>query len=100
MSAPLVAAMKAARLSLERERKARAACSPAALQAHFAAVMGNALPEHLSESVDWSLGDDIEADTNLQKATATLRRKILKRDRSAIDEIDPLFTGFESHVRW
>ena len=81
MSAPLVAAMQAARLSLERERKARATCSPAALQAHFAAVMGNALPEHLSESVDWSLGDDIEADTNLQKAT--LRRKILKRDRSA-----------------
>ena len=38
MSAPLVAVMQAARLSLERERKARAACSPAALQAHFAAV--------------------------------------------------------------
>ena len=37
MSAPLVAAMQAARLSLERERKARATCSPAALQAHFAA---------------------------------------------------------------
>ena len=100
MSAPLVAAMQAAHLSLERERKARATCSPAALQAHFAAVMGNALPEHLRESVDWSLGDDIQADTNLQKATATLRRKILRRDRSAIDELDPLFTGFESHVRW
>jgi len=99
MPAPLVAAMQAARLSLGRERKARATCSPAALQAHFAAVMVNDLPEHLTESVDWSLGDDLKDDANLQKATANLRRKILKRDRPAIEDMDPASALHVAHLR-
>ena len=96
----LLAALAHARSTLAGERKARATCSPAALQAHFAAVMGNALREHLIESGSWSVQTDVQDDPNLQKAVATLRRKILKRDRSAVEDLEHLFTGLESHVRW
>ena len=66
--AMLKAAATKTRACLNRKRTARTQGAAAASQAHFAAVMGNAIDSALQESEDYRVYDCLTSDRDLQSA--------------------------------
>ena len=72
----LKAAATKTRACLHRERTARTQGAAAAGQAHFAAVMGNAIDSALQESEDYRVCDCLASDLDLQSALDQARQVV------------------------
>ena len=72
----LTAAASKTRACLQRERTARTQGAAAAGQAHFAAVMGNAIDSVLQESEDCRVYDCLTSDRDLQSALDQVRQVV------------------------
>ena len=72
----LTAAATKTRACLQRERTARTQGAAAAGQAHFAAVMGNAINSALQESEDYRVYDCLTSDRDLQSALDQVRQVV------------------------
>ena len=75
-NAMLKTAATKTRSCLIRERTARTQGAAAASQAHFAAVMGNAIDSVLQESEDYRVYDSLTSDRDLQSALDQVRRVV------------------------
>ena len=72
----LKAAATKTRACMHRERTARTQGAAAAGQAHFAAVMGNAIDSVLQESEDYRVYDCLTSDRDLQSALDQVRQVV------------------------
>ena len=102
----LTAAATKTRACLQRERTARTQGAAAAGQAHFAAVMGNAIDSVLQESEDYRVYDCLTSDRDLQSALEQVRQVVPgphvspvlhMRMTQAMSNLSEVFAG---HVRW
>ena len=87
-------------------RTARTQGAAAACQAHFAAVMGNAIDSVLQESEDYRVYDCLTSDRDLQSALEQVRQVVPgphvspvlhMRMTQAMSNLSEVFAG---HVRW
>ena len=102
----LTAAATKTRACLHRERTARTQGAAAAGQAHFAAVMGNAIDSVLQESEDYRVYDCLTSDRDLQSALDQVRQVVPgphvspvlhMRMTQAMSNLSEMLAG---HVRW
>ena len=102
----LKAAATKTRACLTRERTARTQGAAAAGQAHFVAVMGNAIDSTLQECEDYRVYDCLTSDQDLQSALDQVRRVVPGphaapamhiRMNQALSNLSQLLAG---HVRW
>ena len=102
----LTAAATKTRACLQKERTARTQGAAAAGQAHFAAVMGNAIDSVLQESEDYRVYDCLTSDRDLQSALDQVRQVVPgphvspvlhMRMTQAMSNLSEMLAG---HVRW
>ena len=102
----LTAAATKTRACLQRERTARTQGAAAAGQAHFAAVMGNAIDSVLQESEAYRVYDCLASDRDLQSALEQVRQVVPgphvspvlhMRMTQAMSNLSEMLAG---HVRW
>ena len=102
----LTAAATKTRACLQRERTARTQGAAAAGQAHFAAVMGNAINSVLQESEAYRVYDCLTSDRDLQSALDQVRQVVPgphvspvlhMRMTQAMSNLSEMLAG---HVRW
>ena len=102
----LKAAATKTRACLVRERTARTQGAAAAGQAHFAAVMGNAIDSALQESKDYRVYDCLASDRDLQSALDQVRRVVPGPHASPVlhqcmtQALASLSEMLAGHVRW